>query len=191
MVVYLQDPDSSIEARATSALTARILRQAYFTSLRTEQQLGYVVSVTNTTIRDRSGLAFIVQSPVASPATLEALTRDFLREQLNTLAEMSEDEFQRFQNGLVVQLTERDRNLAERGQRYWTDLQLGVTTFDTNTRIAKAAEQLSREAVRAYVADLLERFDSERLIVFSRGRFEDVPQGGAELTDLSRFKSEL
>jgi secreted Zn-dependent insulinase-like peptidase len=189
IVLYLQDPDSAITSRATSALAGQMIKQSYFTSLRTEQQLGYVVSVTAQTIRDRGGLAFIVQSPVASPAKLEALTREFLNKELNAVAQMGEEEFQRFQSGLVGQLTEKDRNLGERSRRYWTNLQLGITTFDTRQRIAAAATDLSKDDVLTYLRQLVARFDQERLIVFNRGRFEDTPQGGRELIDVAGFKS--
>jgi secreted Zn-dependent insulinase-like peptidase len=102
---------------------------------------------------------------------------------------MEDDEFLRFQSGLVGQLTEKDRNLADRSQRYWTNLQLGVTTFDTRERIAAAVASLTKADVLAYLSRLLARFDQERLIVFSRGRFEDAPQGGLELIDIASFKS--
>ena len=189
IVLYLQDPDSAIRSRAVSALAGQMIKQSYFTSLRTEQQLGYVVSVRAQTIRDRGGLAFIVQSPVASPAKLEALTREFLNKELNAVAQMGQEEFLRFQSGLVGQLTEKDRNLAERSQRHWTNLQLGITTFDTRQRIAAAAANLSKDDVLTYLRQLVARFDQERLIVFNRGRFEDAPQGGPELIDIAGFKS--
>ncbi len=189
MVLYLQDPDSDINSRAISALAGQMIKQSYFTSLRTEQQLGYVVSVRAQTIRDRGGLAFIVQSPVASPARLEALTREFLSAELTTVAQMEESEFQRFQSGLIGRLTEKDRNLGQRSRRYWTNLQLGVTTFDTRQRIAAAASILSKDDVLAYLRQLVNRFDQERLIVFNRGRFEDAPQGGTELIDVAGFKN--
>jgi secreted Zn-dependent insulinase-like peptidase len=187
MVLYLQDPDSTIASRARSALTASVLRQAYFTSLRTEQQLGYVVSLASQTVRDRGGLAFVVQSPAVSAAELERRTRDFLVAQQQALQSMPEDAFASYQQGLVAQLTERDRNLGERGARLWTDLDLGVTTFDSRTRLADAVAALDKAALLAYVTDTVARFDRDRLLVFSKGQFDDVP-AGTGLDSVSAFK---
>ncbi|MBX3705247.1 MAG: insulinase family protein [Pseudomonadales bacterium] len=188
IVLYVQDREASLAARAMSALTATILRQAYFTSLRTEQQLGYVVSLSNQTLRDRGGLAFIVQSPVASAAQLTDLTRTFLGEQADALAAMSADDFRRFQAGLLARLRERDRNLNDRTSRLWLDLDLDVTTFDTRERIAAEVEALDLAAVRAYLAQVREDFERRNLVIYAPGRFEAVPEAGPVISDVAAFK---
>ncbi|MEZ5557216.1 MAG: insulinase family protein [Pseudomonadales bacterium] len=188
MVLYVQDPDSSYASRAASALATQLLRQAYFTSLRTEQQLGYVVTITNPTLRDRSGLAFVVQSPVASAARLESLTLGFLEQERPALEDMSEADFERYKQGLVVLLTEQDKNLTERGQRYWSDLLLGVTTFDSNARIANAVAALDKQDMLAFLDRFDERLERARLIVYNRGKFAEVPEDGTLLTDVIAFK---
>ena len=188
MVLYLQDEDSTVESRAESALAASMLRQAYFTSLRTEQQLGYVVAVTNQTLRDRAGLAFIVQSPVASAADLERATRTFLQQQLAVVEAMSDAEFASYQQGLITRLTEKDKNLAQRGQRLWADLDLGITTFDLRQQIADAVAELSKADMAAFLTRTASRFEADRLLVYSNGQFQDVPSGGAELSSIRDFK---
>jgi secreted Zn-dependent insulinase-like peptidase len=188
MVLYLQDPGSGVESRARTALASSILRQAYFTSLRTEQQLGYVVAVTNQTLRDRSGLAFIVQSPVASAAQLEQATQDFLAEQLEIVGSMPEDVFASYKQGLIATLTERDRNLAERGQRLWSNLELDVTTFDLRQQIADQVSRLTKDQIVDYLTRTAARFDDDRLLVYSNGRFEDAPLGGEPLGSVREFK---
>src|SRR5690606_2582466 len=125
-----------VQSRAVSGLAAAILRQAYFTSLRTEQQLGYVVAVAHQTLRDRAGLAFIVQSPVASAARLEEATREFLTEQIEVVSAMPDEAFEDYKRGLISSLLKKDDNLAERGRRLWANLDLGVTTFDLHAQLA-------------------------------------------------------
>jgi secreted Zn-dependent insulinase-like peptidase len=189
MVLYLQDPDSSVESRAKSALAATMLRSAYFTSLRTEQQLGYVVAVANQTLRDRGGLAFIVQSPVASAADLERATQAFMTEYLEALEAMPESAFAAYQQGLIGRLTERDKNLGERGRRLWNNLDLGVTTFDMREQIARAVAELDKDDMLAFLSRSAARFDSDRLLVYSNGRFDDTPTAGAALGDVGAFKA--
>jgi insulysin len=189
MVLYLQNPDSSIASRAKTALAASMLRQAYFTSLRTEQQLGYVVSVSNQTMRDRGGLAFIVQSPVASAAALERATQEFLTGYLQAATAMSEETFAAYQQGLIARLMERDQNLRQRGQRLWSNLDLGVTTFDLREQLARAVAELSRADMVAHLTAEAARFNDHRLMVYSNGRFEDAPSQGAPVQDISTFKA--
>ena len=189
MVLYLQDPDSSITSRAKSALAASMLRQAYFSSLRTEQQLGYVVSVNNQVLRDRSGLAFVVQSPVASAAQLERATQEFLNQHIDTVTAMPEEAFASYQQGLIGRLVERDKNIRQRGQRLWSNLDLGVTTFDMREQIARAVGDLTKADMVAHLTREAARFNNDRLLVYSNGQFEEAPIGGAELGSVQDFKA--
>ncbi len=189
MVLYLQDQQSGVDARARSALAAAILRPAYFTSLRTQQQLGYVVAVANQTLRDRSGLAFIVQSPVASAAALQRATQKFLAGELDTVTAMPEQAYHSYQQGLVATLTEKDKNLADRGQRLWNDLLLGVTTFDLNQQVADKVAALTKAELVDYLTRTAARFDADRLLVYSNGQFKEAPTGGEAVTSVRRFKA--
>jgi len=188
MVLYLQDPDESTRSRALSALAASVLRQPYFTSLRTEQQLGYVVEVAPLAVRRRGGLAFIIQSPVASAAKLEGLTRSFLGDQLETIGSMSQDAFDGYQQGVVSRLTERDKNLGERGGRLWSNLELDVPSFDLDGEIAEQVKQLDLAQLVGFLKQTEARLQAERLMIYSKGKFDEVPTGGAQVGRLSDFK---
>jgi len=191
MVTYLQDPDAGITGRARSAMAVQLLRQAYFSSLRTEQQLGYVVTVAQKTLRDRAGLAFIVQSPVASPAALDRATADFMTARLEAIEAMSEEAFAEYRDGLVARLSERDKNLNERSRRLWADLELGITSFDSREQLVAAVRQLDRPAMQRYLAELASRLGRERLLAFSRGRFDEVPRRGLLIDSIASFKRSL
>jgi len=188
MVLYVQDPEASFESRARSALISQILSQRYFSSLRTEAQLGYVVNMSNRTLRDRGALVFIIQSPVASPADLEAATLAFMHEQQPKLAALDEATFRQHKAALVSRLTEQAKNLRERNSRYLADLDAGITTFDSQARIADIVSGLSLDDVVAHLALLVDRLSTDRLLIFSRGRFEQAPQLGRMLPDSSAFK---
>jgi secreted Zn-dependent insulinase-like peptidase len=188
MVLYVQDTDSSFEQRARSAFAVQLLRQAYFTSLRTEQQLGYVVAVTNRLIRDRGGITFIVQSPVASPADLEAATRNFMQEQLVAIAEMPDDEFERNKAGLITRLLETDKNLGQRSHRYWADLDLGVLTFDSQAQIAQILTGLDKSAMLKFINGIAEHVQGQRLLIYNLGKFAEAPIQGTPVTDVVTFK---
>ncbi|MCZ6853243.1 MAG: insulinase family protein, partial [Gammaproteobacteria bacterium] len=188
MILYLQNPSTSTSDRAKGALTVQLIRQAYFTSLRTEQQLGYVVAATNRPLRNLGGIAFIIQSPAASPAALEQATRTFLDAQIPALEAMSEETFSERKAGLVALLTKRDENLAQRSQRYLADLNLDITSFNSRKLIADEVSSLTKTEMLASLASLIDRFDKQRLIVYSTGRFEETPETGRKIADVVSFK---
>ncbi len=138
--------------------------------------------MSNRTIRDRGALTFVIQSPVASPAALEAATLTFMREQLPQMQDMDEQTFAQFQSGLVSRLTERAKNLRERSARYLADLEADVTTFDSQAQIAAIVAGLSREEVTEHLTETIERLGSARLLVYSLGRFEEAPSLGRTLS---------
>jgi len=184
MVLYVQDDEASYAQRALSALAAQMLKQQYFTSLRTEQQLGYVVALTNRTLQDRGGLVFIIQSPVASPAALEDATRRFVDQQVDALPELSEASFEQYKSGLIHQLTEKDKNLNERTNRYLADLDVDETAFDSQARIADIVEGLTLTDMQAYYDELKRKLSERRLLIYSLGQFEDAPTGGVRLESI-------
>ena len=85
-----------------------------------------------------------MQSPVASPAALEHAILTFLDARPNALRNLSDEAFAQHKAGLISDLTERDKNLRQRSQRLWRDLDLGYTNFDSNQQLADAVGELSQ-----------------------------------------------
>lgn len=153
-----------------------------------DSALGYVVAATNRPLRNLGGIAFIVQSPAASPAALEQATKVFLDGQVSALDAMSEEAFSERKSGLVTLLTKRDENLAQRSRRYLADLNLDITSFDSLKQIADEVNSLTKTQMLASLGGLIDRFEKKRLIVYSTGRFEETPQTGRKLADVVTFK---
>ena len=169
MVLYVQDDSAETKDRALTRLLLHILRPAYFASLRTEQQLGYVVAALPAAFRLQGGMAFVIQSPVAPPAELKARTSAFLDAQQERFQTMPAEEFARNQAGLIAQLTQKDNNLGERGGRYWRDLTLGITTFDGAQQLADAVAGLEQAEVAERLALVRRKLEARYLLVSSQG----------------------
>ena len=188
-VAYLQDADDTWESRAKSALAVQLLRQGYFTSLRTEQQLGYVVAMTNHVLRRRGGIAFIVQSPVASAGDLMAATSGYLAAQASAIQELPEAAFLASRQGLLSRLRQEDKNLQQRTNRYWGDIVDEVTTLDSAERIASAVESLTKADMESYISALGQRLSSDSLVVYSPGQFDPLGEHGEGFENVEAFKA--
>ncbi len=188
LVAFLQEPDRTLRSKALSQLSAQLIQQGFFTSLRTEQQLGYVVGMGARAIDRQPGILLTVQSPVASPDQILKAMQDYLASQPAQLAALSDEQFNAQRQGLLVKLLEADKNLAERTERYWNDLDDDITTFDGNRQLAAAVEALTREDVRAYVSDLPRRLKEQSFIVFSRGAFAPLAKHGERSPSVTEFK---
>lgn len=178
MVLHVQNPDESFASRARSSLAAQIMHPSYFQELRTEQQLGYVVSVSNRPVANRGGVSFIVQSPNTSAAELEQATLEFVDEFVSAWPEVSSAEFEQQKSGLITRLLENPKNLNEASNRYWADLTENVMSFDSREQVADLVARLTQEDMQAYFGQVREKLQNHRLLVFAQGRFEAVPQRG-------------
>ncbi len=175
IVLHLQDPDELFTSRARSSLAAQLMRSAFFASLRTEQQLGYSVTVFSAPVYQRGGVTFLIQSPVAAPDVLVARTTEFLRQQIGEITNMPATTFEQYKAGLISQLMETDKNIQERSRRYWQDLDRGNTTFDSHMQLAAEIDVLSQPDMVDFFEDLYDRINTQQLLVFSRGRFDGIP----------------
>lgn len=171
MVLYVQAENSSLEERARMALLQHLVAPGYFATLRTDQQLGYVVAAVSTQLRETGGVSFIVQSPVAGPDFIRERTLEYMSAELKRLSEMSEQEFGVNKGGLIVKLTQRDKGLGQRATRYWSNLDRGITTFDARQQLAKAVSELDLEDMLAYLESVNAKLDERYLLVFSEGKF--------------------
>jgi secreted Zn-dependent insulinase-like peptidase len=188
MILHVQDPDTSYRTRARSVMAAHLLSEPYFTSLRTEQQLGYVVDMTARAIRRRGAITFLIQSPVASPAQLEEATRKFVADQLAALRDMPAEQFEESRTGLMARLTEQDSNLGQRSQRYWADIEKGVTSLDSRERIAEAVSRLAVDDMITFLTDLQQKLEDQRLLIYHDGKFPPTPLRGSAIENVQAFK---
>jgi len=120
-----------------------MLGARYFTALRTERQLGYVVQAYALPIARHPGLVCVVQASKAGPDEIEALTRAFLDDQRSWFAGLDDAEFDEHKRGYIAALTGADRNNYQRMWRLVADLDGRVLTFGQRARLASAVARLT------------------------------------------------
>ena len=113
----------------------------------------------------------MIQSPVAGPRELREQTRFFLDGQLERFEAMSEEVFNANKAGLIAQLLQKDKNLGQRAQRYWSELDRGITSFDAKRQKADRIGSLNKLDMISYLNRIRSLFDSDYLFIFSEGRF--------------------
>ncbi len=168
-VFYFQGEDRSYANRARFRLLAQILKAPFYQDLRTEKQLGYVVMSSAMPLMEVPGIIFIVQSPGSDPIALEKYIEQFLLNYADTLAAMSEEEFARHKAGLLTRILERDKQLQERSNRYWLEIDIENENFDTREQLAAAVKQIDKQDLeRVYRSALLAK-GRKRLVIRAVG----------------------
>lgn len=193
VVAYFQGKDRSPAERARYELLAQILEAPFYNDLRTEKQLGYVVSAGSLPLLEVPGITFLIQSPTTHPADLEANIAQFLASYRGAIAAMPEELFESHREGLLSRMLTREDRLQMRTDRYWSDLDLQRYRFDGRQQLAAAVRAITLEEFRRTYDQVLLDADRRQLVVQSTGSSHEPvasaprPQAGVVISDPDDF----
>jgi insulysin len=170
LVLYLQGEDDRLPTRALLQLLGNMLATPFYDTLRTQQQLGYIVNAGALPILDTSGLVFYVESPGTDPLAIENAITAFLRDWEGELAAMTPERFAAIRSGLLTSLREPVRRLAALSNRYWGDIVTGRFEQDSTLELADAIEAVSHAEVLAWYRRHVSGGEAGRLLTRSTGR---------------------
>ena len=167
---YYQGRDSTRAERLKLHLLSQIMHQQYFNSLRTEQQLGYIVQASTKNSDRTPGIAFIVQSPTATATEVEAATDKFLPEFQQRLNAMTDEQLMPLKQATLAQLRQPPQNVGDKVSRFWRDLRNDYPEFDSREKSIAAVEAIT-------IKDLQDAFNE---IVMTNPRAVSVIAPGAK-----------
>ncbi|MFQ3786692.1 insulinase family protein [Halomonas sp. A29] len=153
---YLQGSDRSLDAQARLAVLGQVIDTPFYQRLRTEEQLGYVVSAGYSPLLDAPGLSLLVQSPDATSAEIRAHIDAFLEEFGQRLAEMDDADLAPYRQAVHDSLLQRDTSLSGMTNRLWRALSFGDTGFDRRERLAQRVLAVTADDLHDIWPELLE-----------------------------------
>ncbi len=176
-VVYYQGRNKSIKERAVTQLLSTLIRPDYYQSLRTENQVGYLVQAFAFNLLEVPAIAFSIQSNNHSVKDFVSLSDAFLNQYSHTLQQLPETEFKTAQAGLVSQLAQRDKTLDQVAGRYWSEIDRKAFNFDSVENMIEAVQLLTKaELIDFYQNQLLSEKHAEVVIVHYGENVEAAPE---------------
>ncbi len=176
---YLQGEGDSWNDRAATALSAQIMKSGFYQQLRTEQQLGYIVSAFSWSQREIPGLVLLVQSPRADVPAVATAINTFMQA---VESELDNDQFERHKAALRSDILRPDKNIWERAEFYWQSIARHQENFDSRELLAAAVAELTLETWLDYYQRVF--IDNRRsLQAVSSGKWESLPQGAYRYFD--------
>jgi secreted Zn-dependent insulinase-like peptidase len=116
----------------------------FYSELRTEKKLGYVVGSRLAHRQRVPGLMFYIQSPVVSAQQLRAEIDGFIADFGKVIEALSEEELERYRRSVLVNIEETPKSLAELSARHWESLQLDFEHFDFRPQLAEQVRAVSK-----------------------------------------------
>lgn len=155
---YLQGGADSLAERARVAVLQQLIEAPFYSTLRTERQLGYVVGSQIMPLHRVPGMVLYAQSPRIGVDRLTAEIENFVATRCTVLEAMNDAELERSKQAVLANLEEQPKNLEEQADRHRESLALDYPEFDFRPRLAAAV----REQDAALLADACQRLFGDR-----------------------------
>jgi secreted Zn-dependent insulinase-like peptidase len=166
LVKYFQAPADDTVQQVDMLMLDQVLASPFFDSLRTEQQLGYIVGARYLPLVRVPGLAFLVQSPSHGIAEINARADAFIKQYFSVIDKKDDAWFEQQKRAVMVQLQEKPKNQPDQAEQFFDDLILGYTAFDSRAqKVAVLQKMTRRDLLNAYRTVLLAPERRELLLV--------------------------
>jgi secreted Zn-dependent insulinase-like peptidase len=144
--LYVQALAPYMDDSAHMKLLTQTLAPSFFNQLRTEKQLGYVVSAFPMPIRNVEASFFVVQSPNVSASIIVDEINNFLS---GMSAHLTEN-FVENKAALLAELREQPLSLAEQSEIFWESILLNDYEFSRQQELISAVTKITPESLRKY-----------------------------------------
>ncbi|MCP8900476.1 insulinase family protein [Gilvimarinus xylanilyticus] len=146
-------PEQSLNTGARLLMLNSVFNQAFYTKLRTEDQVGYIVGSTIDRIGDYWGLVLYTQTTNTALEDLAGRYQAFIDGYAAQLADIEPEVFDSLRDSVIAQVNQAPENFYEDYPRFLNDFYRGNDQFDTRDRLVQAIG----ETDKAQVVDLYER----------------------------------
>jgi insulysin len=130
-----------------------MMANPFFTDLRTQQQLGYIVNAGVTSREGVRSLVFTVQSSVAGPPALTRKVFEFV--DAFALEQFSDKSISTYIQGLVQKKLQKDKRLTTEISRHWSEIVLGRYDYLRATKEAAILKTLTRADLQEVLGQVL------------------------------------
>ncbi len=176
---YLQGEGKSWADRGATALTGQIMKSGFFQQLRTEQQLGYIVSAFSWAQRDVPALVLLVQSPGTDAPAVASAMETFMQ---SVEGDLNKEQFERHKTALVSDILRPHKNIWERAEYYWQSIAKRQYDFNSRRELADAINALTLESWTDYYQRVfLDHRHSLQAV--APGKWGTFPEGSSKRFD--------
>lgn len=146
VILYVQGESDSLDDQAAMTLLQQVMRAAFYSSLRTEQQLGYIVFMSNLRLQQVPGSVFVVQSPDTSVTNISLAIEQFLKD----FDSRFPDDIGVYQQAVATRLLEKPTSLSASAMIYWGDLLQDYENFDYRQQLVARVKSITADQLYQY-----------------------------------------
>ncbi|KOX69206.1 Insulin-degrading enzyme [Melipona quadrifasciata] len=162
--VYYQTGLQSTESNMLLELLAQILSEPCFTTLRTKEQLGYIVFSGVRRTNGAQGLRIIVQSD-RHPKYVEQRINMFLNSMLQHILTMTEEEFYAHKESLAIRRLEKPKQMTALSAIFWSEITSQQYNFDRANIEVGYLRTITQEQILKFYKEIFQNDVQRKLSV--------------------------
>jgi len=167
--VLYQAEETTITEQARYLMLSNLMETPYFSTIRTEQQLGYIAFAGYQRAERLPGIQMGVQSSVADAQTLLARVDGFLVDYEAQLEGLDAETYAASRDALITLLQEAPSDLYDHTSELERDLSLGFEAFDRKAQLTAALAEVSQADVLALYRERFRAEGAPRLVIRAIG----------------------
>ncbi|XP_066457093.1 insulin-degrading enzyme isoform X2 [Eleutherodactylus coqui] len=152
--IYYQTDMQNTSENMLLELFCQIIAEPCFNTLRTKEQLGYIVFSGPRRANGIQGLRFIIQSE-KQPHYLESRVEAFLKTMEKSLEEMTEEAFQKHIQALALQRLDKPKKLSAECAKYWGEIISQQYHFERDNVEVAYLKTLDKDNIIKFYKELL------------------------------------
>ncbi|CAN0120298.1 unnamed protein product [Ectocarpus sp. 6 AP-2014] len=190
--LLFQVSDRSLESQVLAEVLMATIEEPFYNSLRTKQQLGYMVFSGVSRVEGVRFMYLTVQSAERSAPYLTDRCLEFVQEFRQQLVELTPGKLSDFVQGLLSRKLEPDHRLFSEVNRNWGEIVTGQLKFDRRREEVEALRKIQEEdLLRFFERHLQEGGEDRRLLtseVFAKKYESDMELPATEAMLVSNAK---
>ncbi|XP_078079642.1 insulin-degrading enzyme isoform X1 [Mustelus asterias] len=152
--IYYQTDMQNTHENVLLELFCQIISEPCFNTLRTKEQLGYIVFSGPRRANGVQGLRFIIQSE-RTPSYLESRVEAFLKTMEKHIKEMTEEAFQKHLQALAIRRLDKPKKLTAECAKHWSEIISQQYNFDRDNIEVAHLKKLTKEDIVNFCKELL------------------------------------
>ncbi|TQV89203.1 insulinase family protein [Aliikangiella coralliicola] len=160
--IALTSKNHNVDSEAKIRLLSSLIKAPFFRQFRTENPLGYSVSVNHKTVLNESYLHFFIQSPDTDIHQLFGEISRFKKNYLNQLKQLKTDEFETIKQLVSTRYSARALNEAQAFEIVKLNFRSGKP-LDYEAKVFAALKQITVNELYRYAKALFENTDTVSL----------------------------
>ena len=185
----LQIGEMDLLIKAKISLIASIIKSDFYTQMRTNQQLGYIVWSFDARAEDRLFMGFIIQSGTYGPLELTKRVEAWLSQSKPLFDELTDEEFERYKEGLIISLEKKGDSIAEVASDLYNLITVQKGNFKFKKQLVEVIRNLEKEDVVKAAHEIFLDSQTPRVVVLIHSQTDKEPDPEGVLTTVKEFKN--